>query len=280
MRTISGPVVVRAPATGWPAWSHQTEASATIAPTDRSMPPPVITKVMPIETTPITEASRRMVSTLSTLANCSPAVAMPTRHRMTSATTSPRLRPTEEPSRPPAKPRALLAGAGQRFLDRGVLVGRAVVLRRLVPASRRASFHDQVEDPVLVDLGRRAGRARCVPRGRRGPGRPDRAPPPPRWTPRPRPRRGRPASGPARRSRCARRRRRRGSARRAAAPGSRAAASGPARPSAGCRRTGCAPAGPRRRAHVERLRQLVGRCAFGRRCRGSLRGRTGPGSRW
>ena len=34
----------------------QTEASATIAPTDRSMPPPVMTKVMPIATTPMTEA--------------------------------------------------------------------------------------------------------------------------------------------------------------------------------------------------------------------------------
>ena len=52
----------------------QTEDRATIAPTDRSMPPPVITNVIPIETTPITEASRRMVSALSMLANCSPAV--------------------------------------------------------------------------------------------------------------------------------------------------------------------------------------------------------------
>ena len=42
---------------------------------------------------------------------------------------------------------------------------------------------------------------------------------------------------------CAHRRRRRGSARRAAARRSPAAASGPARPSAGCRRRACAPAG-------------------------------------
>ena len=55
----------------------QTEASATIAPTDRSMPPPMITKVMPTVTTPMTEASRRMVRTLSTLAKRSPAVATP-----------------------------------------------------------------------------------------------------------------------------------------------------------------------------------------------------------
>ena len=33
----------------------QTEESATIAPTDRSMPPPMITKVMPTLTTPITD---------------------------------------------------------------------------------------------------------------------------------------------------------------------------------------------------------------------------------
>ena len=39
-----------------------------------------------------------MVSALSTLANCSPAVAMPTMQSTTSATTRPRLRPTEEPS--------------------------------------------------------------------------------------------------------------------------------------------------------------------------------------
>ena len=69
-----------------------TEASPTTAPTDRSMPPAVMTKVMPMETTPITEASRRMVSTLSVLANRSPAVMMPTRQSSTSAMTRPRLR--------------------------------------------------------------------------------------------------------------------------------------------------------------------------------------------
>ena len=53
---------------------HHTEASAAIAPTDRSMPPPMITNVIPMLTTPITDASRRMVSALSMLANCSPAV--------------------------------------------------------------------------------------------------------------------------------------------------------------------------------------------------------------
>src|ERR687889_574586 len=43
-----------------------TEDRATIAPTDRSMPPPMITNVIPMLTTPMTAASRRMVSTLST----------------------------------------------------------------------------------------------------------------------------------------------------------------------------------------------------------------------
>src|SRR3954449_4164732 len=47
----------------------QTEARATIAPTDRSMPPPMITKVMPTLTTPMTAASRRIVSRLSKSAN-------------------------------------------------------------------------------------------------------------------------------------------------------------------------------------------------------------------
>ena len=74
-----------------------TEDRATIAPTERSMPPPVITKVIPTETTPITEASRRMVSALSTLAKLSPAVQTPTPHRMSRATTRPALRPTDDP---------------------------------------------------------------------------------------------------------------------------------------------------------------------------------------
>ena len=82
----------------------QTEDSATIAPTDRSMPPPVITNVIPIDTTPMTDASRRMVSALSMLANSSPAVATPTRQSTKSATTSPRFRPTDEPSSRAATP--------------------------------------------------------------------------------------------------------------------------------------------------------------------------------
>ena len=68
-------------ASSWvPVVVAQTEDRPTTAPTERSIPPAVITKVMPIDTTPMTEASRRMVSTLSVLANRSPAVMTPTRH--------------------------------------------------------------------------------------------------------------------------------------------------------------------------------------------------------
>ena len=70
----------------------QTDANPTTAPTDRSMPPAVMTNVMPMDTTPMTDARRRMVSTFSVLANRSPAVIMPTRHSNTRAMTRPRFR--------------------------------------------------------------------------------------------------------------------------------------------------------------------------------------------
>ncbi len=78
-----------------------TDDSATRAPTDRSMPPPMITNVMPTLTTPITEASFRIVSTLSTSAKRSPAVITPTMQRIARAMTRPRLRPIG-PARKPA----------------------------------------------------------------------------------------------------------------------------------------------------------------------------------
>ena len=73
----------------------QTEERATIAPTDRSMPPPMITNVMPMLTTPTIEASRRIVTIVSTLAKRSPAVMTPTAQMTSSATTRPMLRPNE-----------------------------------------------------------------------------------------------------------------------------------------------------------------------------------------
>ena len=72
-----------------------------MAPTDRSMPPPPMTKVIPTLTTPMTEASRRIVIMLSTLAKRSPAVMTPTAQTMTSAMTRPRLRPADPASSPP-----------------------------------------------------------------------------------------------------------------------------------------------------------------------------------
>ena len=87
-----------------------TELSATIAPTDRSMPPPMITNVMPTLTTPVTAAARRMVTTLSTSANRSPAVTTPATQSRTKPTTRPRLRPRGPASRPPP-PRSGRAGA-------------------------------------------------------------------------------------------------------------------------------------------------------------------------
>ena len=56
---------------------HQTDDSATIAPTERSMPPPMITNVMPMLTTPIVAASLRIVRVLAVDANRSPAVITP-----------------------------------------------------------------------------------------------------------------------------------------------------------------------------------------------------------
>ena len=43
---------------------HQTPASAMIAPTDRSMPPPMMTNVMPTVITPMAAACWRIVKTL------------------------------------------------------------------------------------------------------------------------------------------------------------------------------------------------------------------------
>ena len=77
----------------------QTDERATMAPTDRSMPPPQMTKVMPTPMTPITEASRRIVMALSNEPKRSPAVARPTTQSRTSAISRPRLRPKELASR-------------------------------------------------------------------------------------------------------------------------------------------------------------------------------------
>ena len=208
-----------------------------------------------------------MVSALSVEVNRSPAVTAPTTQRMSSATTSPALRPDAAAQQ--REHRVVLAG---RLLRRGLDARGA---RRWRGSGRArscdSSFHDEVQDPGLVELGGAVPRGRPRPRGRRGPGRRDRAPPRPRWRRRRRRRRSRRAGGSAGRSRCGRRRRRRGWARRAAAPGSRAAASGRARPSAGCRPTGCATA---RVTPAGRTSRRLGQLASDRAAR-----RPGRGSR-
>ena len=105
---------------------HHTEASATMAPTERSMPPPVITNVMPMLTTPMTEASRRIVRRLAVLANWSPAVATPATQSRASATTSPRLRPAPLCSSA-AGPESRVVSAAA-FSTRAVSPGTSAVL--------------------------------------------------------------------------------------------------------------------------------------------------------
>ena len=94
-----------------PAVDAITDDRATIAPTDRSMPPPVMTNVIPMLTTPMTEAARRIVSMLSTLAKRSPAVITPARHKRPSATTRPTCRHTPGVSRR-APPSSVGSAAG------------------------------------------------------------------------------------------------------------------------------------------------------------------------
>ena len=57
----------------------------------------MITKVIPMLMTPMTEAKRRIVRVLSMLAKLSPAVPTPTANKMARATTRPRLRPKALP---------------------------------------------------------------------------------------------------------------------------------------------------------------------------------------
>lgn len=69
-----------------------TEASATIAPTDRSMPPETMTKVMPTVTTPMTEAWVRTSWRLRVSRNWSGLVMPPMMIRAASTPSSERVR--------------------------------------------------------------------------------------------------------------------------------------------------------------------------------------------
>src|SRR5690606_2499686 len=71
----------------------QPDARSRTEPTYRSMPPVVMTNVMPMATTPRTDPRLRMVMRLLRLRNRSPPVAKPTTHRRSSATTRPTFRP-------------------------------------------------------------------------------------------------------------------------------------------------------------------------------------------
>ena len=87
----------------------QTEASAITVPTDRSMPPPMITNVMPTVITPMIEAEVRMVSMFERVRNVS-AVTTPTMPSSTSTATRPRLRTgaaVQQPRSGPAERRGL-----------------------------------------------------------------------------------------------------------------------------------------------------------------------------
>ena len=129
----------------------QTEPAPTTAPTDRSMPPPVMTNVMPMVTTPITDASRRIVSTLSVLANRSPAVMTPTMHssdqRDHQAEVAPR--------RPAQEPRARLACHG------GALAPGAARRLARVRRRRRSSCCAHCAQRSFHDRGRAPGARRC-----------------------------------------------------------------------------------------------------------------------
>ena len=226
----------------------------------------MITNVMPTLTTPITEASRRIVSTLSMSANRSPAVidADDAEDRQGDD----QAEVAADRAGHEARPRCPTAPFGAAAPSPVVVVAlslmprplRAALLRRGARVWPRA-LHDQVEHPVLVErVGRRLGDDGAVGDDQHAVGQAQHlrdlagdhddgdA-------------RGRRGRGPARRSPSGRRRRRRGSARRAAAPCSRAAASGPARPSAGCRPTGCATIARRRRPGGRRATRYCSRAA-------------------
>ena len=91
----------------------QTDASATSAPTDRSMPPPMMTSVTPTVTTPMTEELTRMFSMLLLVRKVS-LVTVPTTTRTMSTATSPRLRTSTFAQRPrrPTRPVAVLGCCG------------------------------------------------------------------------------------------------------------------------------------------------------------------------
>src|SRR6185312_14274537 len=106
--TISHQVVF--PASSWVATVvDHTEHNATCEPTDRSMPPPMITNVIPMDNTPVTTARVSTVRRFEAVPNRAPAVTIPMMINTTNAMISPRCRPQGLarkllPRDPPARP--------------------------------------------------------------------------------------------------------------------------------------------------------------------------------
>src|SRR5690348_5575782 len=125
------------------------------------MPPPMITNVTPTVITPMIEAEVRMVSRLLVVRKVS-AVTTPTTPSSTSTATSPRLRPAPPSSSRAAGERAPVSRPARSTRCCSSTAGTSGTpappgsdLVRSVPSGMRCSFHDQVEDPGLVELGRR-----------------------------------------------------------------------------------------------------------------------------
>ena len=201
------PVRVVRPSSGWPAWSPRPTPGPTIAPTDRSMPPPVMTNVMPIadhaDDRGEPQDGQHVVDAGEPVAGGDDADDAQQHQGDDQAEVAPDR--AGRASAGEAAAGAASGGAAGRPVLAGVVGRRGSLSRVRLRVARarscRASFHDQVEDLVLVELvgrGRRAGRA---PRRRPGPGRPDRAPPRSRWTRRRRRRPRRRGDGRGRRSR-------------------------------------------------------------------------------
>ena len=224
---------------------HHTELRARMAPTDRSMPPPVITKVMPdadhADHRGQPQDGQHVVRVGEPVAGRHHADDAEQQQGNHQAEVAARRGP-QQLGDPPAR---VGPAAGGRARCRAPPAGpgrsphRRVRTRCCSGRSCGRSFHHQVEHSRLVESRRRDPRGRRSLRASPAPGRRGRAPPRPRWRPPRRPPPSRPASGSARRSRSGRPRRPHASARRAAGPGTRAAASAPAGPSAGCRPRAC-----------------------------------------
>ena len=137
-----------------------TEDSATSAPTERSMPPPMITNVMPTLTTPMTEASRRIVEHVVDVGE-----AVAGGDHADGAEDGQRDDQAEVAAHRPGHEARPVAGApvvAGRAADTSAAPPVVAVVLLLMPRPLRAAslrpgcpvggpLHDQVEHPVLVE---------------------------------------------------------------------------------------------------------------------------------